>query len=93
MDKPHKQVITTYPVAIKHGQGRLHVPNPIPWHVHSEAIKCPTCETVYIVTSGFPRVELFKTLEKQHADKNEHPDHIASAPEWTRVADCDCRWQ
>jgi hypothetical protein len=92
MDKPHKQVITTYPVAIKHGQGRLHVPNPIPWHAQSEAIKCPKCETVFMVTSGFPRVQLLEALEKQHKNQEEHPDLIPCALEWTRIAECDCRW-
>jgi hypothetical protein len=90
MDKPHKQLITTYPVAIKHGQRQVHIPNPIPWHAQSEAIKCPKCEIIYIVTSGFPRVQLLQALEKQHASKQEHPDHIASAPEWTTVSECDC---
>jgi hypothetical protein len=92
MDKPHKQLITTYPVAIKSGQSRLYIPNPIPWHAHSEYIQCPKCDTIFIVTSGFPRVELLKTLEKQHESQKEHPDYIASAPEWTREAVCDCRW-
>jgi hypothetical protein len=90
MDKPHKQVITSYPVAIKYGQSRLHVASPIPWHAHSEAIKCPKCETVYIVTSGFPRVELLQALEEHHENQKEHPDHIASAPEWTHLAECNC---
>jgi hypothetical protein len=92
MDKPHKQVITTYPVAIKHGQTRLHVPNPIPWHYQSEAIQCPACKTIYIVTVGFSRVELLAALGKQHADNIEHPDLIPSAPEWTRIEACDCHW-
>jgi hypothetical protein len=33
--------MTTYPVAIKHGQGRVHVPDPIPYHVRCEHVKCP----------------------------------------------------
>lgn len=41
MNKPHKRVMTTYPVAIKHGQGRVHVPDPIPYHVRCEHVKCP----------------------------------------------------
>jgi hypothetical protein len=92
MDKPHKQVVTTYPVAVKNSQSRLHVPDPIPWHSRCEYVKCPKCETVYIVDVEFPRVQLLSALEKHHADKQEHPDHIPSAPEWTRVENCDCRW-
>jgi hypothetical protein len=91
MDKPHMQVITTYPVAIKSGQGRLHVPNLIPWHARSEAIKCPKCETVFIVTEGFPRVQFLEALENQHEKKEEHPDYIPSAPDWTHTSVCDCR--
>ena len=66
MDKPHKQLVTTYPVAIKNAQSRLHIPNPIPWHAHAEYVKCPKCEIIFIVTSGYPRVDLLKALEKQH---------------------------
>jgi pyrimidine deaminase RibD-like protein len=90
MDMPHEQVVTTYPVAIKMGQRRLHVPNPIPWHVRSQTIKCPDCETTFIVTEGFPQQQLFETLKQQHRSDTLHPDYIASAPEWTRVAACDC---
>jgi len=90
MDIPHKQVITTYPVALKYGQGRLHVENPIPWHARSEAVRCPECETLFIVSEGFPRVEFLETLKKQHQNRKDHPDLIPSAPEWTRVSKCDC---
>jgi hypothetical protein len=90
MDKPHKQVVTTYPVALKYGQGRLHVPNPIPWHAQSETVKCPEYETLFLLTSGFPKVQFLQTLKKQHENKEQHPDLIASAPEWTSVSDCDC---
>ena len=90
MDKPHKQVVTSYPVAIKYGQSRLHVASPIPWHAQSEYVKCPKCDVVYIVTVGYPRVELLQTLEKQHAGQKEHPDYIPSAPDWTHDAACDC---
>jgi len=92
MDKPHKQVITTYPVAIKSGQSRLHVASPIPWHARCENVKCPDCETVFIVSDGFPKAQLLESLKKQHNNKEEHPDHIASAPEWTRITDCACGW-
>jgi hypothetical protein len=90
MDKSHKQVITTYPIALKHGQSRLHVQSPIPWHAHSEAVKCPQCETFYILTSGFPKVQFLETLKKHHEKKEQHPDLISSAPEWTTISDCDC---
>jgi hypothetical protein len=90
MNKPHKQVITTYPVAIKYLQGRLHVPNPIPWHVHTEAVQCPECETVFVLTSGFPKLQFLETLKKQHQNHEEHPDLIPSAPEWTKVSECHC---
>ncbi len=90
MNNPHKQVLTTYPVAIKHGQGRLHIPSLIPWHAKSEAVKCPDCETVFIVTDGFPKVQFLDAVAKQHKNHEEHPDYIASAPEWTKIADCTC---
>jgi len=90
MDKPHKQVITTYPVALKYGQSRLHVASPIPWHASSEAVKCPQCEIFYIVTSGFPRDKLFEALKEHHDKKQQHPDLIPSAPEWTRIEECTC---
>ena len=92
MDKPHKQVITIYPVALIYGQGRLHVANPIPWHAQSEAVKCPKCEAVFIVTAGFPKVQFLEILEKQHQQQQTHPDLIPSAPEWTNISDCDCGW-
>ena len=90
MDKPHNQVVTTYPVAIKYGQARLHVANPIPWHAFSEAMKCPDCETIYIVTDGFPKMQFLQTVKKHHENKQAHPDHIASDPNWTKIDSCDC---
>jgi hypothetical protein len=90
MDKPHKQVRTTYPVAIKSGQGLVHVPNPIPWHATDEHVKCPRCETVFIMTEGFPKAQLLAALEAQHKEEEEHPDVIPSEPNWTSIADCDC---
>jgi len=90
MDTPHKQVVTTYPVALKYGQSRVHVANPIPWHVQSETVKCPDCETLYILSGGFSKVQFLETLRKQHEKKEKHPDLIPSAPEWTHVSDCDC---
>jgi hypothetical protein len=92
MDKAHKQVVTTYPVALKYGQGRLHVPNPIPWHAQTEAVRCPNCETIFLLTSGFPKLQFFEALEKQHKNNEQHPDFIPSAPEWTRIEDCDCHY-
>lgn len=90
MEKLHKQVVTTYPVAIKHGQGRLHVQDPIPWHVRCEHIKCPQCETIFIVTDGFPKVQFLEELARQHKVQEQHPDCIPSAPDWTRIVECDC---
>jgi hypothetical protein len=92
MDKPHKQVVTTYPVAVKNSQTRLHLPDSIPWHSHCEYVKCPKCETVYIVDVEFPRVQLLSALEKHHGEKQAHPDYIPSAPEWTHEIVCGCRW-
>jgi hypothetical protein len=88
MDKPHKQVVTTYPIALKFGQTRLHVASPIPWHARSEAIQCPDCKTVFIVTDGYPKLEFFNELKKQHDKHEAHPDYIASAPQWTRIEEC-----
>jgi len=90
MEVPHKQVVTTYPVAIRSGQRRVHVPNPIPWHAKSEAVQCSECETVFIVTEGFPKARLLEALHKHHERGQGHPDYIASEPDWTHVSDCDC---
>ena len=95
MHAKHKQVKTTHPVAIKHGQGRVHVSgNPIPWHAFTEAVKCPECETVYILAAdrvgGFPTAKLLEVVKEQHKKKQEHPDYITFDPDWTTVADCDC---
>jgi hypothetical protein len=92
MDKLHKQVVTTYPVAIKSGQSRLRVASPIPWHARCENMKCPDFETVFIVTDGFPKVQFLETLNKHHEIKIQHPNYIASEPEWTKIADCACGW-
>ncbi len=94
MDKPHEQVVTSFPVAVKNGQTRLHVPDPIPWHSRCEYVRCPKCETVYIVDVEFPRVQLLSELEKLHASASggEHPDYIPSAPDWTHVEGCPCGW-
>src|ERR1700722_19627070 len=89
LDKSHKQVVTTYPVAIKYGQGRIHVPNPIPWHGQCETIKCPHCPTIFVVTVGYPRIEFLNQLESDHKGDKEHADCISSAPTWTNIADCD----
>jgi hypothetical protein len=90
MDKPHKQVLTSYPVAIKSGQGHVHVRSPIPWHAKDELVKCPQCETVFIMTVGFPKAQLLAELETQHKNNEEHPDVIPSEPNWTTITDCDC---
>jgi len=91
MDKPHKKVVTTSPVAIKSGQTRVHTPNDDgPWHAPAQNIKCPNCETVYIVTSGFSKEDFLAALDRHHKNKEEHPDYIPSAPEWTSIEVCDC---
>jgi hypothetical protein len=90
METPHKQVVTTHPVAIKSGQRRVHIPNPIPWHAKSDVVQCPECDTAFIVTQGFSKTHLLETLIRQHEQGEDHPDYIASAPEWTSVADCAC---
>lgn len=92
MDQPHKQVVTTYPVAIKARQGRIHVLNSIPWHPDAGTLNCPKCDTMYILTLGFPTDKLLKTLEENHASKQDHPDYVPSDETWTRVADCNCGW-
>lgn len=90
MDNPHKQVITTYPVAIKQGQMRLHVIPYGTWHRREVTLKCPRCETSFFLTDGFPQAQVLAILLKQHENRQEHPDYIPSAAEWTRVEDCDC---
>jgi hypothetical protein len=90
MDNPHKQVVTTYPVAIRMGQGRVHVQHPIPWHYQSDAVQCPECEAVFIASEGFAEVKLFAELKKHHADHQDHPDMIPLEPTWTKIAECNC---
>ena len=90
MDKKHKQITTTYPVALKYGQGRVHVAHPIPWHTQCELVKCPDCEVHFILTGGFSRMQFLELVQAQHKRGEKHPDHIPSAPEWTSISDCDC---
>jgi hypothetical protein len=90
MDKQHRQIVTTYPVAIKSGQKRVHVRNPYPWHANSEDVNCPKCGTAFIVTQGFPKAQLLEALEAQDKNHQEHPDFIPSEPNWTSLTDCDC---
>jgi hypothetical protein len=94
MDKPHKQVITTNPVAIKSKQGRVHIKSEHPWHRHGEAVKCPDCEVVFDVAcelpGPFPTAQLLDMLKKQHADGQAHPDVISYEPAFTRITECDC---
>jgi hypothetical protein len=90
MDKAHKQVMTTDPMAIRMGQGRVHVQDAIQWHLKSEAVQCPECEAVFIVSVGFPQDKLLVALKKQHADKQQHPDVIPSGATWPKIIDCTC---
>lgn len=91
MEKSHKQIVTSYPAAIKAGQGRIHVSNPIPFHAKCENVDCPQCSTSFIVSEGFSRAQLLEILAEHHQRQQEHPDFIASAPEWTQIVDCDCQ--
>ena len=92
MDQNHKQVVTSHGVAIKVGQGRIHIPVRAlhPWHRTSENVKCPDCDTSYIVTGEFPKADLNDILNRHHNNKQEHSDVIASIPAFTRIEDCDC---
>jgi hypothetical protein len=92
MDAKHKQVKTTYPVAIKQGQGRVHVRGNSIWHAFTETFKCPECETVYILAAdrvgGFPTAKLLEVVKEQHKKKQEHPDYITF--DLVTEADCNC---
>jgi hypothetical protein len=90
MDQPHKQIMTTNPVAIRMGQGRVHVQNPIPWHYKSDAVQCPECEVVFLASVGFPQEKLLEALKKHHANNQPHPDVIPSEPTWPTIIDCTC---
>ena len=96
MDAKHKRVVTTNPIAIKNGQSRVHVPDQIPWHAFTQAVKCPECETVYVVAAdsvlGIPTAKLLEVVKEQHKNKQEHPDYISFDPAFTTVSDCDCGW-
>jgi hypothetical protein len=95
MDEPHKQLVTTSPVALKKGQSRLHIADEHPWHRIADTVECPKCETVFILTGletgRFPKEQLLALLEKHHEDSESHPDFIASDPAFTDIADCDCQ--
>jgi hypothetical protein len=95
MDHPHKRVVTTHGVAIKAGQGRVHIPEQArhPWHRKSEHITCPICGTgytLYTVSGEFPKPVLDGILIDHHKNKQGHPDFITSMPEFWRLEDCDC---
>jgi hypothetical protein len=91
MDQLHKQVMTTSPVAIKAGQTRIHIPVQAmhPWLRDVETIKCPNCDTNYVVYANLPRQALNDILIDHHTNKREHPDFIPSTTFW-HLADCDC---
>jgi hypothetical protein len=91
MDKPHKQVDSTSPVAIKSGQTRIHVFDSVqPWQRVTEPVQCPECEAVYYVTTGFAMKQFLEILKKQHQNNEEHPDYIASDPAFTSTSECKC---
>jgi|HubBroStandDraft_3_1064219.scaffolds.fasta_scaffold338905_2 hypothetical protein len=89
MDNPHKRVTTTEPLAIKGGQFPMRVRNEGGWNRKTELVKCPNYATSFIVTAYYPSQQLLAALAKDHPNKLEHPDYIASAPQFTRVEDCD----
>lgn len=90
MDKPHKQVIATSPVAINRGQTRIHVIPFGTWHRREEILKCPQCETEFFLTDAFPKDKVLQILEKHHKNREEHPDFIASDPAFTHIENCEC---
>jgi hypothetical protein len=90
METPHKQVMTTYPVAIKSGQRKVHIQSPIPWHATSEIVKCPNCSDEFIMTAGFPKNRLLDEFAAHHKSQRPHPEVIPSEPVWTSIADCHC---
>ena len=90
METPHKEVVTTYSVAIKSGQKRVHVREERPFHAFPRRVKCPDCETVFIVDREFSDQDVLDALAKHHQAKVDHPDYIASQPAWTHIEDCDC---
>ncbi len=92
----HKQVTTTSPVAVKIGQKRLHISATSyhPWHRVSDNVQCPDCETIFAVTREFSREKFLEVLKENHEKREEHPDLIASEPEFTDISDCDCdKWK
>ena len=95
MDEPHKQVITTSPVALKAQQRRLHIADEHPWHRFTDSVKCPNCETTFILTGvetgRFPPEQVLAILKNQHENHEEHPDLISSDPSFTSIAECDCQ--
>jgi hypothetical protein len=90
MDKPHKQVMTTSPVAINLGQGRLHVADEHRGDRENEIVHCPDCETFFVLTGKFPKEMFLETMKANHKKKEGHPDLIPSAPAWTSIIDCSC---
>ena len=49
-------------------------------------------EAVFIASVGFAQENLLKTLKKQHADQQDHPDVIPFEPTSGRkTAECTCR--
>jgi hypothetical protein len=90
MNKPHKQVITTYPVAIKQGQSRVHIIPYGTWHHRQEPLKCPECEAIFVLTDDFPKEKVLESLAKDHKDNEGHPDYLASDVYYTHLEDCTC---
>lgn len=89
MDAEHKQVVTTYPVAIRSGQTRIHIPHGESQGIEGE-LTCPDCPTTFIVVGDFSTDILLAQLAHQHKNGRSHPDYIPAKPEWTSVVDCKC---
>jgi hypothetical protein len=90
METPHKQVVTSYPIAIKSGQRRIHVREERPFHAFVRPVKCPDCSTVFIADRELSDQDVLDALAKHHHAKVDHPDYIASQPVWTQIEDCEC---
>lgn len=95
MDEPHKQIVTTAPVALRNNQRRLHIADDHPWHRFTDLVECPECGATFILTGvetgRFPKEKVIAILEKQHETQKDHPDYIPSESAFTSVVDCDCQ--
>ena len=86
MNPDHRRVQTTEPVAIKIGQGRLHIPEPRPAII----CECPDCETNYSLFGGFSEERVLLELKDDHEHRREHRDLIELVTGATPCPPCDC---